>query len=331
MTDTLVTRRRIRNIAELAQIAGVSAGTVSRALADKNLVNPETKARIQALAHEYDFRPNLMARRLRTRQTGVIGMIPPVGADGQRHMSDPQFMALLGPVADALAARSYDLMISRVSNDGGNWLQHLADSGTVDGLILVGQTGQGAAIDRVAHPLVQWGVDQKRHGLASVGGDDSAGGALAARHMLDSGARRIAFLGEAKSPDVAARLAGCRSALTKAAGIDDLTTLTTTAELGAHFGDGKRAFDSIIAASDDLALRAIRALADLGLSVPGDVRVMGFGDASFGKHSIPRLTTIGQDMALAAVHLVDMLFARINGAVTAPLVLPPRLIIRESA
>ena len=75
---TLTAPHRIRNIQELAKIAGVSAGTVSRALAGMELVNKATRERIQAIAREHGFRPNQMARNLRTQKTGVIGVVIPL-------------------------------------------------------------------------------------------------------------------------------------------------------------------------------------------------------------------------------------------------------------
>ena len=75
---------RIRNIAELAKLAGVTAGTVSRALANSDLVKKDTRKRIQALAREHGFRPNQMAKRLRVQQTKVIGMYIETAKDGRR-------------------------------------------------------------------------------------------------------------------------------------------------------------------------------------------------------------------------------------------------------
>ena len=100
--DTPEKPRRIRNISELAKLAGVSAGTVSRALAGKDLVNKQTSDRIQALAREHGFRPNQMASRLRTGQTGVIGVVIPLGHEVRQNISDPFFITMLGLLADKL-------------------------------------------------------------------------------------------------------------------------------------------------------------------------------------------------------------------------------------
>jgi len=86
----------VRTLADLARIAGVSTGTVSRALADKSIVNSETRERIQSLAKKHDFRPNQMASKLRSRRTGFVGVVIPLGHERRQHISDPFFLTLLG-------------------------------------------------------------------------------------------------------------------------------------------------------------------------------------------------------------------------------------------
>src|SRR3546814_7219250 len=100
----------VRTLADLARLAGVSTGTVSRALAGKSLVNTETRERIQALAREHGFRPNQMASKLRSKRTGVIGIVIPLGHEKRQHISDPFFLALLGWLADELTEFGYDVM-----------------------------------------------------------------------------------------------------------------------------------------------------------------------------------------------------------------------------
>ncbi len=141
----------VRTLADLARVAGVSAGTVSRALAGKSLVNAETRERIQALARHYGFRPNQMASRLRSQKTGVIGVVIPLGHAKRQHISDPFFLTLLGHLADELTESGYDLMLSRAIPDGTpDWLERITGSGMVDGLIVIGQSDQYEVIEHVA-------------------------------------------------------------------------------------------------------------------------------------------------------------------------------------
>jgi DNA-binding LacI/PurR family transcriptional regulator len=89
--------------------------------------------------------------------------------------------------------------------------------------------------------------------------------------------------------------------------------------------------DGIIAASDVIALSALRALDERGFSVPGDVRVIGYDDLPLANQTIPPLTTIRQDLVAGTAHLVDLLFRRIGGEATASVVIEPQLVVRGSS
>ncbi|MEJ2407919.1 MAG: LacI family DNA-binding transcriptional regulator, partial [Novosphingobium sp.] len=190
----------VRTLADLARLAGVSTGTVSRALAGKELVNAETRERIQALAREHGFRPNQMASKLRSKRTGVIGVVIPLGHEQRQHISDPFFLTLLGCLADELTESGYDVMLSRAIPDGtSDWLERMTGSGMVDGVLLIGQSDQFDVIERVARtyrPLVAWGSSSKDQIHCAVGSDNQLGGRIAAEHLIAGGARSLAFMGE---------------------------------------------------------------------------------------------------------------------------------------
>lgn len=334
-------QHRVRNITELAQLAGVSPGTVSRALADSKLIARKTRERIQALAREHDFRPNVMARNLRIRRAGAIGVLIPLGHETGQHISDPFFMTLLGHLADALTERGHDLLLSRVIPADPDWLVRVVDSGRVDGVILIGQSDQSAVIDSVAErylPLVAWGAHLERQVHCSVGSHNRHGGALAARHLIAQGARSFAFFGDPVAPEIAERLAGVRSELATA-GLGDalqilpahLTAETAHPAIAAWLTEVRTMPDGIIAASDVIALSALRALAEQGHAVPDQVRVIGYDDLPLANQTMPPLTTIRQDLVAGAAHLVDLLFRRIAGERTASVVLEPQLIVRGSS
>ena len=205
MNERVPASGRIRNIAELARLAGVSAGTVSRALANSSLVNKQTREKIQALAREHGFRPNQMAKRLRIQQTKVIGIVVPLGHERRQHLSDPFFMAILGHLADALTENGYDIMLSRVIPDADDWLERIVDSGMLDGVLLIGQSDQFEAIERVAawyKPMVVWGSLRPGQVHCTVGVDNRTGGRLAGECLIQAGRKRLAFLGDTLSPEM---------------------------------------------------------------------------------------------------------------------------------
>lgn len=332
---------RVRNITDLARLAGVSPGTVSRALADSHLIAKKTRERIQEIAREHDFRPNVMARNLRIKRAGAIGVLIPLGHETGQHISDPFFMTMLGHLVDALTERGHDLLLSRVIPKDPHWLNRVVDSGRVDGVILIGQSDQLPVIDKVAErylPLVAWGANLPGQVHCSVGSDNRKGGEIAARHLIDRGCRNFAFFGDPIAPEIAERLEGVRSALQQNGMSDALSILPAhlTAEtahpaISKWLDETKTIPNGIIAASDVIAMSALRALSEHGVAVPGEVHVVGYDDLPFANQTVPPLSTIRQDLAGGAAHLVDILFRRIAGETTDSVVLAPELIVRQSS
>lgn len=331
---------KIRNIAELARIAGVSAGTVSRALADKSLVNKETRERIQALAREHGFRPNQMARRLRTQKTGVIGVVIPLGHERRQHISDPFFMTLFGYLADELTESGHDLMLSRVIPGDDEWLDRIVDSGMLDGALVIGQSNQFDVIERVAQhyrPLVVWGSHRDGQAQCTVGVDNAAGGALAARRLLARGAKRLAFFGDTNGPEIAERLLGAQRALSSApdttlrAFPTHLASDEMANQIASHLHELDGQIDGIVCASDIIAMTTIRLLHERGVSVPEQVAVTGFDDLPLATRMVPQLTTVRQDIAAGARAMVNTLRRRIAGEDVPSTIMQPELVQRESA
>jgi DNA-binding LacI/PurR family transcriptional regulator len=333
--------RRIRNISELAKLAGVSAGTVSRALAGKDLVNRQTRERIQALAREHGFRPNQMASRLRTGHTGVIGVVIPLGHETRQHISDPFFMTLLGSLADELTERGYDLMLSRViPGDDAEWLDRIVDSGMLDGVLLIGQSDQFDTIERVAEyyrPLVVWGTRRESQRHCVVGTDSFMGGKLAARHLIRNGRKKIAFFGDTKGIEIEQRLAGARAEIAESssgATIEAFATRLSASEMDSQIPEDLArmdpAVDAIFAASDMIAMATLRHLHQLGRKVPEDVAVIGFDDLPLARQTVPPLTTLHQDIEGGARTMVASLLKRIAGEDAGPTIMAPELVVRET-
>ncbi len=332
---------RIRNIKELADIAGVSTGTVSRALAGSTLVSTATRDRIKALADEYGFRPNVMARNLRIQRTGAIGVLIPLGHETGQHISDPFFITMLGLLADELTEKGYDLVLSRVIPADGDWLENFVASGRVDGLIIIGQSDQAAVIDAAAHryrPLVVWGGHFDGQVHCSVGSDNRKGGDLATSHLIGRGCTRIAFFGDPAALEIGQRLEGCRDAMARAGLSDGLSVLpahlvaeSAHPDIARFLGSVSERPQGIVAASDVIAMSALRALSEFGLAVPGDVRVIGYDGLAICEQTVPRLSTISQDLTQGAHHMVDMLLRRIAGEETQSIIMEPRLMVRMSS
>ena len=150
---------RVRNITELAHLAGVSPGTVSRALADSHLIARKTRDRIQAIAREHDFKPNALARNLRTKRTGAIAVVIPAKKQPENPKHDPICVSMLASISTALTDRGYDLLLMTADESDPRWLNRMADSGRCDGIIVLGQTDVEDQLGEISDgydPLVTW-------------------------------------------------------------------------------------------------------------------------------------------------------------------------------
>lgn len=336
----MVKRAGITTLAELAEATGLSVSTVSRALAGNALISPTTRERVSELAREHGFRPNQLARSLRLRRAQAIGVVLPLGHETGQHVSDPFFMTLLGHLADALTERGYDLLLSRVIPTDEAWLDRLVDSGRIDGAIVIGQSDQTGVLDTVARrfaPLVVWGENLAEKAHITVGSDNRLGGAMAARHLLASGRRRLAFFGNPEAPEIRARrdgfLLACREHGVE--GVAETLPVPLTPDrayaMTADQLERHPPPDGIVAESDVVAMSAIRALVERRLRVPEDVAVVGYDDVPLAAHTTPPLTTIRQDIQRGAALLVELLFRKLAGEDVGSIVLPPTLVVRQSA
>jgi len=249
-------------------------------------------------------------------------------------------MTLIGHLADALTERGHDLLLSRVIPRDSKWLSKIVDSGRVDGAIIIGQSDQLDVINDVAsryRPMVVWGASQPGQAHCSVGTDNRKGGMIAVQHLIQRSCRRIAFFGDPSAPEIADRLLGCREAVA-AAGLEadfQILPIHLTADIAhpaisAWLAQAKSLPDGIVAASDVVAITALRALSERGIAVPQDIRIIGYDDLPFAAQTIPPLTTVRQDLVAGAAHLVDLLYRRIGGERTDSVVLEPSLVVRAS-
>ncbi|MDE2301591.1 MAG: substrate-binding domain-containing protein [Sphingomonadales bacterium] len=333
--------KRPKTLKELAALAGVTSGTASRALAGSELVTPATRDMIVALAREHGFTPNVSARNLRMRRTGTIGVIIPLGHETEQHVSDPFFITMLGLLADALTTRGYNLLLSRVVPRNDNWFWNFMRSGHVDGVIVIGQSDQSSVLDAVAErykPLVVWGGHVAGQAYCSVGSDNFRGGQLAAQHLIDRGCKSLAFFGDPRALEIGLRLDGCRAAAARAGLSDALTVLPVhlvaeraRSDIVAFLAATPQPPQGIVAASDVIAVSALRALAEAGLAVPGDVKVTGYDGLTLGEHTMPPLTTITQDLVQGAERMVDIVIRRIAGEDIHSVIMQPRLLVRQSS
>lgn len=327
-------------MADIARMAGVSVSTVSRALAGSPLVPQAKRDEILAMAQGQGYVINEQARNLRLKKTRTIGVVIPLGHEVGQLISDPFFIELLGRLADEITARDYNVLLTKVARPETGWQDRLIQSQKADGLIVIGQSDQHEALNAVARtylPLVVWGAHLPNQIYCSVGSDNIGGARLAVDHLIRLGRRRIAFLGVPSLPEVGLRYEGYRRALA-AAGISEDAALLAPAHFTVDTAydtvrgliDSHVPFDAVFAASDVIAIAAIKALTASGLRVPEDVAVVGFDDITIAAYASPPLTSVRQDLARGARVMVDLLFRRMDGENTPSATMQAELVVRRS-
>ena len=329
---------------DIAELAGVSQATVSRALRNSPLVRAETRERIQKIARDLNYFVNRNAAGLRTHQSNTIALLVFDETEGKDAQINPFFLSMLGYITRAAAGHGYDVLISmqQLSDD---WHVEYQASNRADGLILLGYgdyTTYREKLDALAAANTRfmiWGPTVAGQPGLSLGCDNVNGGYQATRHLLDIGRKRIAFLGTTslRSPEFAARFDGYYKALQEAGQAPDEQLKV---DISGSEGEGYRAildlvergvaFDAVFAVTDVIAIDAMRALEDNGLAVPGDVAVVVFDDVPLAAYVSPPLTTVRQDISLVAEGLVGGIVGLIEGEPVESSLMTPTLGVRAS-
>lgn len=183
--------RRPIKMKDLAALAGVSASTISRSLANHFSIPQATREAIQKLAAEHGYVVNNSARSLRQSQTRTIALALPLGHEQEQLISDPFFLRLFGHLADEITKRGFDVLLVREPAPESGWLERLIGSSRADGYIVVGQSTQHEALNLVAQnflPMIVGGSPLPGQKYCTVGSDNFAGGRIATEHLIASGA-----------------------------------------------------------------------------------------------------------------------------------------------
>lgn len=326
-------------MADIAERAGVSVATVSRALAGSRVVAAETRARVQQLATEVGFVANAQAQNFRLGRTKRLSVVIPLGHETQQSLTDPLLGEMLGHLADEISARGYRMELCKIVPPMRNWLRTLIAANLTDGIVIIGQSTEHAAIQRAAredYPLVVWGGALPQQRYCTVGTDNLAGARSAVEHLIKLGRRNIVFAGNPSVPEIEMRYLGYRQALAMAAQpLNDhllpVHLMADSAYQTLHrFLTEHSDVDAIFAASDVIALSAMRAAQAAGLSVPHHLAVVGYDDIHAAAYAHPALTTVRQDLRAGAQALVELMFKRLRGEPTHSIALPTQLIVRAS-
>ena len=333
--------RKIISLQDLADLAGVSRATASRALNDSPLISEKTKSKVRHLADRHDYVLNTRARDFRLQRTGVIAVVFMLDLQSKQRMSDPFFLDMLGGIADSLAEHDYDLLLAHAPIANVLNLKNSRFVTQSEGIIFIGQAEQHSHLNKLAtkNPnIVVWGHPVEGKKYTVVGGNNELGGYLATKHLLDAGRKEVAFLGSIDNPENAARYQGFLRAH-KESDIDAIEELRL--DIPFEMKSARNSLielmengvpmDAAVCATDVMALAAISTFLELGVRVPEDVAIVGYDDIGLAEYSNPALTTINQNIRWAGKVLVESLLGIIGGEAVPDTCLNTNLVVRKSS
>lgn len=327
-------------IREIAEQAGVSYASVSRALNDQPGVGPKTKQRIRSIAARLGYTADAHARALVTGRVPFVGLVVP-------DITNPFFPAIARGAQEVLEAHGYSLLLQDTAwqLDRVRHSFDLLTSRRVSGLIMA------AALDGLVESLgLRWRELRRalllvghpappRSGASSVLVDDRLGGALVGRHLAAQGWRRVAYLAGPRSERSSRlRLDGLRRALGVGASKAKVVaashgqwTVQSGYEQAKALLDRRRRPDALFTANDLLAIGARHAAAERGLELGRDLGLVGYDDIDHAAHMGVPLTTVAQPKVEVGREAARLLVAAVEGdGARRRVMLEPTLVVRAS-
>ncbi|MBP2321523.1 DNA-binding LacI/PurR family transcriptional regulator [Kibdelosporangium banguiense] len=307
---------------DVAAYAGVSRSTASRALNEETYVSPKAREAVLAAAKDLGYSPNQAARSLVTKRTGAVALV--LSEPETKVLDDPYYPTVMRAAFRELASRGSQMLVMFVdTRDDIPRTMKFLDGGHVDGALVIAPHGGDplpTALRLLRVPVVFGGRPGSK-GLYTVDYDNVSGARLAVEHLIGLGRRRIVTVsGSVDHPAAQDRITGWRETLAerglKTAGLavsGDFThyggevAMTRLLEL-------EPKLDGVFAASDPMAVGALRALRAAGRRVPQDVAVVGFDDnPSLATATDPPLTSVHQEPGEQVRRMISMLMAMLAG------------------
>ena len=340
------TPARPATLADVARLAGVVTMTASRALNGTGYVSDAMRRRVLKAATKLDYRPNMVARQLKSRRLSAIGVVLP-------DIANPFSTELIGGVKQIFDEGGYSVFIatsSRSVQQEAASLRAFVDY-RVDGLVVATRgTQMGDEVlrnlVRRGMPTVTIGRPAQVAGMDSVTADHWQGAFDIVNHLISLGHSRIAFIGISPADGLSLRRYRGYAAALEQAGIPLVPEYTVGPPEAPAFATQEDGFDgmmnlaglsrgptAVFARNDFAAIGALRAAHKLGMRVPDDVAIAGFDNIPLAGFTTPPLTTVEQPIAQQGAAAARLLLDRIEKRYTGTarrLSMPCQLIVRES-
>jgi len=325
---------------DVARRANVSISTVSRVLNRQNIVNASTRKKVESAIEELGYRPNVFARGLMLRKSNIIALVLP-------DLHGEFYSEIIRGANTRARQLGYQLMVSSIlqSEDGNSALAAVLEHGLADGMALMvsevdAQTRKALANIKIPFVVLDGTVEGIKHDCVTI--DQVQGAGAMVDHLIaNCGAQRIIFLGGlVTNIDTIERLAAYKE-VTSREGLkvrpNDVFHLDYQYETAYKLGIRKvkewaNSGASVFAANDEMAAGIIDAAIENGISVPQELRVVGFDDTRIAQMTRPRLTTVHVPMSSMGASAIELLCQRLEDANRPPtkLTLHSELVIRES-
>ncbi len=319
---------------DVADLAGLSIASASRALNGKPHVSPDVLARVRDAADTLGFVPHEGARQLTLRRTDTIGVILP-------DLFGEFFSELIRGIDHAAHVHEQQLLLSTLHGATGRVATVAgAMSGRVDGLIVMAPECEPDALARdLSAGLPTVLLNTALPGRSSFTIDNRTGSVAATEHLIDGGCRRLAFIaGPEANSDAAARLDGFRAVVADRLGEADPLILPGdfTEEGGTLAAEAllprRGTIDGVVCANDMMAIGCLLALRGAGVAVPGEMAVIGFDDVPAARYLSPALSSVRVGIGRLGTLAVERLLEAIDspGAIPRAEILHPTLVSRGS-
>ncbi|MCZ7833738.1 LacI family DNA-binding transcriptional regulator [Atlantibacter hermannii] len=325
---------------EVAKKAGVSKATVSRVLSGKGYTSEETKERVYKAIEETGYRPNLLARNLATSKSQCIGLVVT-----NTLYTGSYFSELLSQAAKRLEANGRQLILvdgKHSAEEEKAAIDFLLDL-RCDAIIIyprfLNVDEMDALVEKHKQPIMVMNRKLRKHQSHCICCDHHGASFMATQHLIERGHRDIAFItGSMDSPTAIDRLAGYKAALT-ASGLPVRDALiaygkwspASGAQAAENLLSAALPFSGLVVSNDDMAIGAMKSLNGAGLTVPGDVSIIGFDNIATAPFLQPALSSIKDPVSEMINEVIERLISMLDGGyLSTQSLFSSRLLARDS-
>jgi len=311
------TRKKNKNsapaLADVARIAGVGSGTVSRVINGGKNVSPKTLARVRAVMEELGYQPSFAARTLKGAPTNTIGLIVPT-------VAAPFFSSAAAAIQEVASQHGVLVLLASSENDARKEEQEVSAliQRRVDGLIIAPSADSAPAlVKKVTFPVVCFDRPIRHAGLTTVMADNYGGARVATEHLVDRGYKRILCVGGYGGLMTSQKRFEAHKDVVQQAGLPYLAEtqaedfISTQSAILRHVRGSER-IDAIFSTKNTTTVYIYKILKELGIRIPGQIGLIGFDDFDLAEVLEPSISVVRQPITRMATRAAEILFEEMN-------------------